>query len=84
EVRSTERLWYLSRLTPYRTVEDKIDGVVLTFVDITNRKLFEEQLERQTIELKEQAEILSLAHVMILDHDRRIVLGNRGCEQLYG
>ena len=84
EVRSTEGLWYLSRLTPYRTVEDKIDGVVLTFVDITNRKLFEEQLEGQTMELKEQAEILSLAHVMILDHNRRILLWNRGCEQLYG
>jgi len=84
EVRSTEGLWYLSRLTPYRTLEDKIDGVVLTFVDITNRKLFEEQLERQTGELKEQAEILNLAHVMILDNDRHILLWNHGCEQLYG
>jgi two-component system, chemotaxis family, CheB/CheR fusion protein len=84
EVRSTEGLWYLSRLTPYRTLEDKIDGVVLTFVDITNRKLFEERLERQTVELKEQAEILNLAHVMILDHDRRILVWNIGCEQLYG
>jgi two-component system, chemotaxis family, CheB/CheR fusion protein len=84
EVRSTEGLWYLSRLTPYRTLEDKIDGVVLTFVDITNRKLFEERLERQTVELKEQAEILNLAHVMILDSDRRILVWNNGCEQLYG
>jgi PAS domain S-box-containing protein len=57
---------------------------VLTFVDITNRKLFEEQLERQTGELREQAEILNLAHVMILDNDRRILIWNHGCEQLYG
>src|SRR5215469_3712379 len=84
EVRGVDDRLYLARLTPYRTAEDKIDGVVLTFVDITNRKLFEEQLERQTGELKEQAEILNLAHVMILDNDRHILLWNHGCEQLYG
>ena len=28
----------------YRTVVDKIDGVVITFVDITERKLMEERL----------------------------------------
>ncbi|HZZ62324.1 MAG TPA: chemotaxis protein CheB [Roseiarcus sp.] len=29
--------WRLMRLKPYRTVEDKIDGVVVTFVDIDER-----------------------------------------------
>ena len=31
----------LVRMRPYRTVEDKIDGVVITFVDITDRKAWE-------------------------------------------
>ena len=30
--------WYLARLLPYRTEEDRIGGVVLTFVDISTRK----------------------------------------------
>jgi len=30
--------WYLVRVVPYRTVENLIDGVVLTFVDITEQK----------------------------------------------
>ena len=30
--------WYLARLLPYRTIEDRIAGVVLTFVDITERR----------------------------------------------
>jgi two-component system, chemotaxis family, CheB/CheR fusion protein len=30
--------WYLTRLRPYRTIEDKIDGVVVTFVDIGERR----------------------------------------------
>jgi two-component system CheB/CheR fusion protein len=29
----------------YRTVDNKIDGVVITFVDITERKLMEERLQ---------------------------------------
>ena len=38
EVRSRGGSWYLMRLRPYRTVEDKIDGVVMTFVDIGERR----------------------------------------------
>ena len=39
--------WYLIRLRPYRTVEDKIDGVVVTFVDIGERRRAEDALARQ-------------------------------------
>jgi two-component sensor histidine kinase len=36
--------WYLARLRPYRTVEDKLDGVVATFVDIGERHRTEDAL----------------------------------------
>lgn len=35
EVPSDDGRWYLARLRPYRTVDDRIDGVVVTFVDFT-------------------------------------------------
>ena len=38
EVRDGEGRWYLARALPYRTTEDRIDGAVLTFVDITARR----------------------------------------------
>jgi two-component system CheB/CheR fusion protein len=38
EVQGKDGNWYLTRLKPYRTVEDKIDGVVVTFVDIGERR----------------------------------------------
>jgi two-component system CheB/CheR fusion protein len=44
EIRSRKGRWYDLRMRPYRTVDDKIDGVVITFVDITERKLMEERL----------------------------------------
>ena len=37
EVKSADDRWFLARLFPYRTGTDRISGVVLTFVDISNR-----------------------------------------------
>jgi len=45
EIHSRKGRWYDLRMRPYRTVDDKIDGVVITFVDITERKLMEERLK---------------------------------------
>jgi two-component system CheB/CheR fusion protein len=39
EVRSEDGRWYVRRILPYRTLDNRIDGVVITFVDITERKL---------------------------------------------
>jgi len=38
--------WYILRILPYRTVDDVIDGVVMTFIDITDRKVWEEALRK--------------------------------------
>jgi len=45
EIHSRKGRWYDLRMRPYRTVDDKIDGVVITFVDITERKLMEQRLQ---------------------------------------
>jgi two-component system CheB/CheR fusion protein len=44
EVHGKDGSWYLTRLKPYRTVEDKIDGIVVTFVDIGERRRAEDAL----------------------------------------
>jgi two-component system CheB/CheR fusion protein len=44
EIRSRSGRWYEVRLRPYRTVDDKIDGVVATFVDISERHQVEHAL----------------------------------------
>jgi two-component system CheB/CheR fusion protein len=38
--------WFEIRVLPYRTVDNRIDGVVMTFVDITQTKTLEAQLRR--------------------------------------
>jgi two-component system CheB/CheR fusion protein len=52
EVRSREGNWYLTRLRPYRTVEDKIDGVVVTFVDIGERRRAEDALRESDAQMQ--------------------------------
>jgi two-component system CheB/CheR fusion protein len=37
EVHTAAGIWFLARLQPYRTVDNFIDGVVLTFVDVSDR-----------------------------------------------
>jgi two-component sensor histidine kinase len=44
EVRGKDGSWYLARLKPYRIVEGKLDGVVVTFVDIGERRRMEDAL----------------------------------------
>jgi two-component system CheB/CheR fusion protein len=46
EVTGAEDRCYLARMLPYRTIDDRIAGVVLTFVDITERQRAIEDLTR--------------------------------------
>lgn len=46
-VATHDRRWYRVRTMPYRTHENVIDGVVMTFIDITEIKLLEAELRKQ-------------------------------------
>jgi two-component system CheB/CheR fusion protein len=52
EIRSEGGEWHLTQLLPYRTVDDRIDGVVITFVDITPIKQAEEVLRQSEQQLQ--------------------------------
>jgi two-component system, chemotaxis family, CheB/CheR fusion protein len=38
--------WYSIRIMPYRTFDDRIDGLVITFIDISELKMIEEKLNK--------------------------------------
>lgn len=46
EVTTIDNRFFMMRLLPYRTAEDRINGVVVTFFDITARRESEEALRR--------------------------------------
>jgi two-component system CheB/CheR fusion protein len=46
EVASPDGRWFAVRTMPYRTVENRVDGLVLTFTEITAAKTLEADLRR--------------------------------------
>jgi two-component system, chemotaxis family, CheB/CheR fusion protein len=47
EVRAKSGIWMTMRILPYRTVDNAIDGVVVTFIDITKQKILEQKLKEK-------------------------------------
>jgi two-component system CheB/CheR fusion protein len=44
QIPSRDAGWYIVRIMPYRTLENVIDGVVITFIDISEAKHLEAEL----------------------------------------
>jgi two-component system CheB/CheR fusion protein len=75
ELSSREGRWYLVRFRPYRTLDYRIDGVVVTFVDVTERKRAEEEIQAA----REYAErIVETIHdgLIVLSPDLRVRSAN--------
>ncbi|MCE7985329.1 MAG: PAS domain S-box protein [Caldilinea sp. CFX5] len=82
EVQSQDGQWFLLQMRPYRTLEDKIDGVVITFVDITTNKANEAALRNA----KEYAE--SIVHtipdvLLVLEPDLRVQMANDAFYEIF-
>jgi len=72
-------IWYSMRILLYRTVENAIEGVVMTFVDISRQVELETRLRRLA-----GVVIDSNDAVMALGPDGRITAWNKGAERMYG
>jgi two-component system CheB/CheR fusion protein len=51
--------WFMVRIMPYRTHDDRIDGVVITFADITTSKRLEAQLREKHAILEKSVTVQS-------------------------
>jgi signal transduction histidine kinase/PAS domain-containing protein len=69
EIRGADGRWYLARLCPYRTTDERVDGVVLVCMDITPRVIAEAEIRRARDELelrvRERTEELSTANTQL-------------------
>ena len=83
EVKTTTDLWYLARISLYRTFENAIGGVVITFTDITALKTLEAGMKKA----RDYAEsIVSTVRepLLVLDHEFRVVSANRSFYTTFG
>jgi len=68
EVAKEDGTWFLVRITPYRTLDNVIGGVVLTFDDITTGKLRDEAARRYTESILQTVR----QPFLVLDEDVRV------------
>ena len=85
EVRTAEDKHYTMRIQPYRTLENVIEGVVISFIDITDMVHTREEL-RKANELLRLAVVVRDAHdaITVQDLDGRTRAWNPGATRMYG
>ncbi|MCY2992216.1 MAG: PAS domain-containing protein [Planctomycetota bacterium] len=85
EVQTQAGKWYMMRMLPYRTMDNVIEGAVLTFVDITEMRRAKESL-RTANDLLRLAVVVRDAHdaITVQDLDGRILAWNPGAVRMYG
>jgi two-component system CheB/CheR fusion protein len=85
DVQTTEGRWYKMHIQPYRTLENMIEGSVITFFDITEMKRAREMLKKAHA-LIHQALIVRDEKVatVVQGLDGRILSWSPGAEGLYG
>jgi two-component system CheB/CheR fusion protein len=79
ETRTAGGEHFLRRTLPYRTLQDRIEGVVVTFTDITELKRTSESLRRYATVIKDSNDA-----VIVHDLEGHIVAWNRGAQTVYG
>ena len=77
EVCSASGRWYLRRVLPYRTGENQISGVVITFIDIAARKQAEQEILSAQENLHAVLEQLPAAAVIAEAPSGKLILANR-------
>ncbi|MFK4132937.1 CheR family methyltransferase [Pseudomonas luteola] len=84
EIRASNGHWYLARMLPYRTADDRIEGAVLTFIDVTGRREAEEQVRASENHMKLVAQSVSDYAIITMDQNGLITTWNHGAELMFG
>ena len=75
--------WYTMRVLPYRSLDNYINGAVVTFTDITALKQLEERLQ-ETARFTQSMQETVLQPVLALDAELRVYLATQAFAQTFG
>lgn len=83
DVQSEDGRWFLMRLSPYRTADDRIDGAVLTLIDVSERHKAELAARGSEERLRLAAQSTSDFAIIVQDPQGKIVSWNGGAERVF-
>ncbi len=85
EVQTRTGAWYQLRIRPYRTLENVVEGAVITFAEVTEMKAAQAALQESET-LRRLAAVVRDAHdaITVQDLEGRILAWNPGAERMYG
>jgi two-component system CheB/CheR fusion protein len=84
EVWSTDRRCFLVRLLPYRTADDRIDGAVLSLIEVTARRQAEANVRAGEERLRLAAQTTNDFAIIVQDPEGGIVSWNAGAARVFG
>jgi two-component system CheB/CheR fusion protein len=85
KVQTTAARWYVMRIRPYRTLNNVIEGAVITFVDVTEMKQVEDALQEATKLLRLSVVVRDAYDaITVQDLEGRILAWNPEAERMYG
>ena len=73
DVQDKDGRWYSVRVLPYRSIDDKIDGAVIAFVDIDARRQLEKEVQKRAEEF-ERVNAMKDEFLALLSHELRTPL----------
>lgn len=87
EVEARDHRWYLMRIMPSRTFENVIDGVAVTFSDVTQAKKAHEEILKFSEKARRYAESIVETirePLLVLDPDLRVASANSAFYRTFG
>ncbi len=78
-VETREGSWYLMRILPYRTMENAVEGAVITFTDITEQKKLLDFKRRLNVVVHDSNDAIT-----VQDFEGKILAWNPAAEKMYG
>lgn len=83
DVQTKDGHWYLVRIMPYRTVDNVIDGAVITFLDTNNQKRAELAYQ-EACEFAEGVVDTIREPLVVLDNELRLMSANASFYKTFG
>ena len=84
EVQTKAGRWYLTRVLPYRTTQHLIEGVVMTFMDITQRRHAEALVRASEERLRLLIDSVKDYAIFTIAPDGTVASWNAGAQRMFG